>query len=128
MILILQIILSATSTNEALIPCPLFLFFIHILALSFSCFSLFSSCSLTLTLDGSRFALSDSAPLHSHLVTREILYRYSPICPTVGLLGCSSTQRCLSVSPGAGSRCWTFCLKLWSEKPCCWSHCFVSHE
>lgn len=67
MILILQIILSATSTNEALIPCPLFLlFFIHILALSFSCFSLFSSCSLTLTLDGSRFALSDSAPLHSH--------------------------------------------------------------
>ena len=58
----------------------------------------------------------------------EILHRCSPVCPSVPLSGCSSTPRCLSGWPGAGPRCCTFFLKLWSERPCCCSRCFISHE
>ena len=89
---------------------------------------LISHCSLTLLLDDSRFTLVTAPPLCPSFFPPEILPRCNPVCPSVPLSGCSSTQRCLSGWPGAGPRCWTFCLKLWSERPCCCSLCLVSHE
>ena len=97
-------------------------------SLSFPFIFLISYCSLTLLLDDSRFALVTAVPLCPQFFPSEMLHRCSPICPSVPLLGCSSTQRCLSGWPGAGPRCWAFCLKLWSERPCCCSLCLVSHE
>ena len=89
---------------------------------------LISHCSLTLLPDDSRFALVTSPPLCPPFFPPEILHRCSRICPTVPFSGRSSTQRCPSGWPGAGPRCWTFCLKLWSERPGCCSPCLVSHE
>ena len=57
---------------------------------------LISHCSLTLLPDDSRFALVTAPPLSPLFFPPEILHRCSPICLTVPLSGCNSTQRCLS--------------------------------
>ena len=102
--------------------------FIHLLPFLFPSFSLSLTALLTLPPDDSRFALVTAPPLCPPFFPPEILHRCSPVCPSVPLSRCGSTQRCLSGWPGAGPRCWTFCLKLWSERPCCCSLCLVSHE
>ena len=97
---------------------PLFLPFIFFI----------SYCSLTLLLDDSRFALMTAPPLCPPFFPPE---RYctgaAPSVP-VCLSQDAVVQRHLSGWPGAGQRCWNFCLKLWSERPCCCSLCLVSHE
>lgn len=115
----------ATSANIVLIPIflpfivsPLFTFL-----LSFPSFSSFLVTFWLLSTFCSRWMLPSSS-----LATREILHRCSPICPNVRLSRCNSTQQCLSASRGAGSRCWTFCLLWWSERPLHWSPCFLDHE
>ena len=97
-------------------------------SLSFPFIFLISYCSLTLLLDDSRFALMTAPRLCPPIFPPEMLHRCSPICPSMPLSGRSSTQRRLSGWPGAGPRCWTFCLKLWSERLCCCSLCLISHE
>ena len=106
----------------------LVLFFMHLLPFSFSSFSSSLNAlwlSFQMTLDLLSWLLS---PLCPHFFPSEILHKCSPVCPSVPFSGRSSTQRRLSGWPGAGPRCWTFCLKLCAERPCCCSLCLVSHE
>ena len=121
----------ATSTNGALLPCPLsLLFFIHLLPFPFPSFTSCLTALLTLLPDDSRFALVTAPPTLSlpTIFPPEMLHRCSPVCPSVPLSGRSSTQRRLSGWPGAGPGCWTFYVELCAERPCCCSLCLVSHE
>ena len=89
--------------------------FIHLLPFLFSSFSSSLTALLTLLPDDYRFALMPAPPLGPSFFPPEILHRCSPICPSVPLSGCSSTQCCHSGWPGTGPRCWAFCLKLFRE-------------